>query len=94
MERERPFFKVYTDDVKGRRFLGWSKGAVFVWLVLKAHENHDTHEAWPSYETISEFTGLADTTISRAIRELVKQGAIRVKKVGRRVKNNEYFMCF
>ena len=51
-----------------------------VLIVLADFYNEDSGKAWPSQDTICAVTGLSPRSINRAIRELKRQGHIRVWK--------------
>lgn len=74
-----------------------SSSELKVYLYIKCRANH-TGRAWPSVSTISKDTGLAEETVRRAIKGLMKSSLI-CRKMNRRVcscfGNNHYiaFTC-
>jgi predicted transcriptional regulator len=83
MKKGSGFFKVpngFTDNV----LKGLSYKAVKVYIVLARMRNTATKECFPSFETISERSGISVRRVSDAINELVDKGCIRRKKTSGR----------
>lgn len=59
---------------------GFSASAIAVYVVLALHRNNDTSTCFPSKSRIAEKAGLADNTITKALRELVNGGAIKIEE--------------
>lgn len=57
---------------------------VYVYSYLKTYMNKDTYEAFPSMETIAKDAGISKPTVNKAIKHLVANGDITVRKEGRR----------
>nr|DAW84394.1 MAG TPA: Replication initiator A family protein [Caudoviricetes sp.] len=57
---------------------------VYVYSYLKTYMNKDTYEAFPSMETIAKDAGVSKPTVNKAIKHLVANGDITVRKEGRR----------
>lgn len=55
-----------------------------VYSYLKTYMNKDTYEAFPSMETIAKDAGISKPTVNKAIKHLVANGDITVRKEGRR----------
>ena len=58
----------------------YSEQARWLFVLLMRHANHETGEAFPSYQLISAKTGWTNKTISKAIKELEDKGWITRKK--------------
>lgn len=57
---------------------------VYVYSYLKTYMNKDTYEAFPSMETLAKDAGVSKTTVNKAIKNLVANGDISVRKGGRK----------
>ena len=57
---------------------------VYVYSYLKTYMNKDTYEAFPSMETLAKDAGVSKTTVNKAIKNLVANGDISVRKEGRK----------
>lgn len=55
-----------------------------VYSYLKTYMNKDTYEAFPSMETLAKDAGVSKTTVNKAIKNLVANGDISVRKEGRK----------
>lgn len=61
---------------------------VYVYSYLKTYMNKDTYEAFPSMETLAKDAGVSKTTVNKAIKNLVANGDISVRKEGRKMSIN------
>ena len=59
---------------------GCSDQARWLFVLLMRHANHETGEAFPSYQLLSAKTGWTNKTISKAVKELEEKGWITRKK--------------
>lgn len=57
---------------------------VYVYSYLKTYMNKDPYEAFPSMETLAKDAGVSKTTVNKAIKNLVANGDISVRKEGRK----------
>lgn len=57
---------------------------VYVYSYLKTYMNGETYEAFPSMETLAKDAGISKTTVNKAIKHLVANGDITVRKEGRK----------
>lgn len=73
--------------VRSEQFKKLTPSAVKVLDFIRPHTNYRSGEAFPAKKTIAEFTGLSESTVGRAIKELVAAKLLRVEKRG---KNNFY----
>lgn len=55
-----------------------------VYSYLKTYMNGETYEAFPSMETLAKDAGISKTTVNKAIKHLVANGDISVRKEGRK----------
>lgn len=62
---------------------------VVTYVILKAHTNFETGEAFPSIKRIAELAGTSHDTIQRAMRKLIEMGLVTVDKSG---KVNRYML--
>jgi predicted transcriptional regulator len=53
-----------------------------VYAALCRRASADTGEAFPSYDTLCEDTGLSRATISKAIKQLIVEGLVTIKRKG------------
>lgn len=90
MPTENQFFKVNVKKVKEGHFYGWSKAELLVWMVLKAHEDYYSHDAFPGYKTIRKLTGLSPNQISTALNKLEENNIIE-RTSGRDTKTVNYY---
>jgi DNA-binding transcriptional regulator YhcF (GntR family) len=58
------------------------------YLIIKAHTDLHTGNAWPSVPTIAELVGASKSTVTRALKKLVAAGLLEVRKS--RGRSNEY----
>lgn len=56
---------------------------LLVYLTIKTYENWETHEAFPSMETIAQDLGCDKRTVSASIKRLEKSEFLSIKKKGR-----------
>ena len=56
-----------------------SASAFLVYCYLRRCANRETHQCYPSYETISEAVGLCRNTVQKCVCELVDMGLIRTE---------------
>lgn len=57
---------------------------VYVYSYLKTYMNGETYEAFPSMETLAKDAGISKTTVNKAIKHLIANGDITVRKEGRK----------
>lgn len=61
-------------------FSGVSSGAVHLFAVLAKYADYDTHEAFPSRQTLAKGIGKSTDTVDRHVKELQKIGALVVTR--------------
>lgn len=61
---------------------------VYVYSYLKTYMNGETYEAFPSMETLAKDAGISKTTVNKAIKHLIANGDITVRKEGRKIYTN------
>ena len=54
-------------------------GELAVYALLLRLENRETHECWPSYETIGKSIGKSKSSVKRYVAGLVEKGLITVE---------------
>ena len=54
-------------------------GELAVYALLLRLENRETHECWPSYETIGKAIGKSKSSVKRYVARLVEKGLITVE---------------
>ena len=54
-------------------------GELAVYALLLRLENRETHECWPSYETIGKAIGKSKSSVKRYVAGLVEKGLITVE---------------
>lgn len=57
--------------------------AFCVYMVIKAHTDLETGNAWPSVPLIAKLVGATEKTVSRAVKTLTDAGFLKVEKKGR-----------
>jgi Mn-dependent DtxR family transcriptional regulator len=57
---------------------------ILVYLVLKTHENWESHQTFISISTIARETNLTPPTVSKSLRNLERDQYIKIDKVGRK----------
>jgi hypothetical protein len=82
----------FVKDTKMVKQVGTDAYAVFSIIVAHAKwSGHNAGEAWPTYNTIHELTGLCDKTIAKCVKKLSGCGYIRVDKKKRIRKDGTEF---
>jgi|SRR5690625_680527 len=61
-------------------FSGVSSGAIHLFAVLAKYADYDTHEAFPSRQTLAKGIGKSTDTVDRHVKELQKIGALVVTR--------------
>ena len=59
---------------------GFTASAIAVYVVLAMYRNNETSTCFPSKSRIAEKAGVADNTVTKALRELVDGGAIKIEE--------------
>lgn len=77
VSRRKPYVATGYADIALAKELGGSAFVLYTYLSLRVGPNDGS---WPSYDTISEDTGLARATITKALKALVGYGVIEVQK--------------
>lgn len=82
-EAEVTWFHVFRDMIENGDVAKMGPHAVATYLVIKAHTNFATGQAFPSIELISEKTGISSRQIKRELQTLEEFGYITKEKRGR-----------
>lgn len=80
---ETTWFHVFKDMIDSGDMAKLSGSAVKVYLVVKAHTNFATGQAFPSIETIAEKSGISVSQVKRELDVLKENGYISKEKRGR-----------
>ena len=62
-------------------------GELAVYALLLRLENRETHECWPSYETIGKSIGKSKSSVKRYVAGLVEKGLITVEPTSVNMRN-------
>lgn len=63
-----------------------------VFMAIKRHENWETHEAYPSLDTIAKESGLSKPTVMKCIDQLVKKDYLVILDKGGKNKAAKYYI--
>jgi hypothetical protein len=74
------WFHVFHSLLKGKAWAAMSAPAKIVYITAKAFVNWRTGAAFPSLDTLAEYSGLSRPAITKGLKELEKLGHIRAKK--------------
>ena len=74
------WFHIFKEMIKNKTWANMSPSAKALYPVLKAFTNWKDGRAFPTLDTLQEYSGLARTSISRALKELEKLGYIKAIK--------------
>lgn len=80
---ETTWFHVFKSMVDSGDVARMGAEAVTIYLVIKAHTNFNTGQAFPSIETIQEKAGCSKATVMRKLKTLEEFGYITREKIGR-----------
>jgi DNA-binding transcriptional ArsR family regulator len=82
-QADASWFHLFRAMVDSGDLARLSGSAVKVYLVVKAHVNHQTGVAFPSHETIGARAGLSVAQVKRTLIELEEAGYLVKEKAGR-----------
>lgn len=83
-EADTSWFHVFKEMVKTKELAGLNDATVKVYLVIKSFTNWNDGRAFPSIETIVDYSGKSRETVFRCLKELEEKGHIVKQKIGRR----------
>jgi len=82
------WFHIFKELIRNGTWARLSGASKAVYPVIKAYANHQSGEAFPSIETIQEFSGLARASVFKALKELEAEGLLA--KSGAAGRHNNY----
>lgn len=89
LKAELTWFHVFRTMINSPDFAKLEASSVKVYLVIKAHTNFATGNAFPSIETIAEKAGYSEVQVKRILKDLEAKELISKTKVGR---HNSYML--
>lgn len=82
------WFHIFKELIKNKTWARLSSNSKSLYPVIKAYANHKSGEAFPSINTLQEFSGLARASVMKALKELEAEGLLaKSSSVG---KHNNY----
>lgn len=82
------WFHIFKELIKNKTWARLSSNSKSLYPVIKAYANHKSGEAFPSINTLQEFSGLARASVMKALKELEAEGLLA--KSGAAGKHNNY----
>lgn len=83
------WFHIFKELIRNKTWARLSGSATKLYPVIKAHINHESGSAFPSIDTLQEYSGLARASVVKALKELEAEGLL-VKTSGGRTTSNNY----
>lgn len=84
------WFHIFKELIRSKTWAKMSPQAKALYPVIKAFTNWQDGHAFPSFDTLQEYSGLGRTSISKAIKELEALGYVRREKQGAGRASNQY----
>ena len=82
------WFHIFKELIRNGTWARLSTSATKLYPVIKAYANHKSGEAFPSIETLKEFSGMAGASVIKALKELEAEGLLA--KSGAAGRHNNY----
>ena len=82
------WFHIFKELIRNGTWARLSTAATKLYPVIKAYANHKSGEAFPSIETLKEFSGMAGASVIKALKELEAEGLLA--KSGAAGSHNNY----
>lgn len=82
------WFHIFKELIRNGTWARLSTAATKLYPVIKAYANHQSGEAFPSIETLKEFSGMAGASVIKALKELEAEGLLA--KSGAAGRHNNY----
>ena len=82
------WFHIFKELIRNGTWARLSTAATKLYPVIKAYANHKSGEAFPSIETLKEFSGMAGASVIKALKELEAEGLLA--KSGAAGRHNNY----
>lgn len=82
------WFHIFKELIRNKTWARLSSNSKSLYPVIKAYANHKSGEAFPSIDTLQEFSGLARASVVKALKELEAEGLLA--KSGTAGRHNNY----
>ena len=82
------WFHIFKELIRNKTWARLSSNSKSLYPVIKAYANHKSGEAFPSIETLKEFSGMAGASVIKALKELEAEGLLA--KSGAAGRHNNY----
>jgi hypothetical protein len=82
------WFHIFKELIRNKTWARLSSNSKSLYPVIKAYANHKSGEAFPSIDTLQEFSGLARASVVKALKELEAEGLLA--KSGAAGRHNNY----
>jgi hypothetical protein len=82
------WFHIFKELIRNKTWAKLSSNSKSLYPVIKAYANHKSGEAFPSIDTLQEFSGLARASVVKALKELEAEGLLA--KSGAAGRHNNY----
>lgn len=82
------WFHIFKELIRNKTWARLSSNSKSLYPVIKAYANHKSGEAFPSIDTLQEFSGLARASVMKALKELEVEGLLA--KSGAAGRHNNY----
>ena len=83
------WFHVFKELIRSGTWANLSSNSKSLYPVIKAFINHESGSAFPSLDTLQQYSGLARASVVKALKELEAEGLL-VKTAGNRTTSNNY----
>lgn len=82
------WFHMWKEIIRNKTWARLSSNSKSLYPVIKSFANHNSGEAFPSIDTLQEFSGLARASVVKALKELEAEGLLA--KSGAAGRHNNY----
>jgi len=83
------WFHVFKELIRSGTWANLSSNSKSLYPVIKAFINHENGNAFPSLDTLEQYSGISRPSVVKALKELEKEGLL-VKTAGNRTTSNNY----
>ena len=83
------WFHLFKELIRGGTWARLSSNSKSLYPVIKAFVSHESGDAFPSLDTLQEYSGLARASVVKALKELEAEGLLS-KTSGTRTTSNNY----
>jgi biotin operon repressor len=77
------WFHIFKEIIRNKTWARLSSNSKSLYPVIKAHINWESGSAFPSLDTLQEYSGLSRPSITKALKELEKEGLLLKQSKGR-----------